>query len=385
MSETLIKVDNVSKKFCRSLKKSLWYGMQDLGRELAGRPHGGNGQLRPDEFWAVKDVSFEVKRGECLGLIGRNGAGKTTLLKMLNGLIKPDAGRIEIRGRVGALIALGAGFNPILTGRENIYANASILGLKKSEIDTKLEEIVDFAELEEFIDSPVRNYSSGMVVRLGFSIATALDPDILILDEVLAVGDTSFRLKCLNRLGELMKSGVAALMVTHQFSNLERHAHRAMILERGGLGFSGSVDEAIRYYSYQNEGQDDTLLISHPDKKTFDIFNVAFYPTDHTGGDRLEVAYRFAGDTQHCHASYILRSNGIDIIHSNTKTDGQAPIILAPSGTLRIYLPKSLMGLPDIRVSFIIWNEDFSRNMVWIRNIRVNSLADSNEPQLQFV
>ena len=145
MNDTLIKVDGVSKKFCRSLKKSLWYGLQDLGNELRGRRHGGNGQLRADEFWAVRDVSFELSRGECLGLIGHNGAGKTTLLRMLNGLIKPDQGRIEIRGKVGALIALGAGFNPILTGRENIYLNASVLGLSKRHVYAKLDEIIDFS------------------------------------------------------------------------------------------------------------------------------------------------------------------------------------------------------------------------------------------------
>ena len=160
--DTLVRVSGVSKKFCLSLKKSLWYGLCDMGRELTGRRRGEHGGLRTKEFWAVNNVSFELKRGECLGLIGRNGAGKTTLLKMLNGLIKPDAGRIEMRGRVGALIALGAGFNPILTGRENIYVNGSVLGLTKKEIGAKLDEIVDFAEIGDFIDTPVQNYSSGM-------------------------------------------------------------------------------------------------------------------------------------------------------------------------------------------------------------------------------
>ena len=144
--------------------------------------------LRDGEFFAVKDVSFELRRGDCLGLLGHNGAGKTTLLKMLNGLIKPDAGSIMMRGRVGALIALGAGFNPILTGRENIYINGSVLGLTKKEIDAKIDEIIDFAEIREFIDMPVQSYSSGMAGRLGFAVATALDPDVLIVDEVLAVG-----------------------------------------------------------------------------------------------------------------------------------------------------------------------------------------------------
>jgi lipopolysaccharide transport system ATP-binding protein len=193
--EVLMSVQGVSKKFCRSLKRSLWYGMQDIVSEL--NPFESHTSevnverhsiLRKDEFWAVNDVSFELRRGECLGLIGRNGAGKTTLLKMLNGLMKPDQGRIEIRGRVGALIALGAGFNPILTGRENIYVNGSVLGLTKREIDEKIEGIIDFADIREFIDSPVQSYSSGMQVRLGFAVATALEPDILLLDEVVIAG-----------------------------------------------------------------------------------------------------------------------------------------------------------------------------------------------------
>jgi lipopolysaccharide transport system ATP-binding protein len=232
MSDTLIKVDGVSKKFSRSLKKSLWYGLQDLGNELRGRRHGGNDRLRPEEFWAVEDVSFELKRGECLGLIGRNGAGKTTLLRMLNGLVKPDQGRIAMRGRVGALIALGAGFNPILTGRENIYVNASVLGLSKREIDQKFEEIVDFAEIGEFIDAPVQNYSSGMRVRLGFSVATALRPDILLLDEVLAVGDAAFRTKCFNRIQDIMNQ-CAVIFVSHNMPHITRICDQILLLDHG--------------------------------------------------------------------------------------------------------------------------------------------------------
>jgi lipopolysaccharide transport system ATP-binding protein len=250
MSDTLIKVEGVSKKFCRSLKKSLWYGMQDLGREITGRKHGGEGELRPDEFWAVNDVSFELKRGECLGLIGRNGAGKTTLLRMLNGLIKPDRGRIEMRGRVGALIALGAGFNPILTGRENIYVNASVLGLTKQEIDAKLDEIIDFAEIGEFIDMPVQSYSSGMGVRLGFAVASAIEPDILILDEILAVGDASFRAKCFSRIGQL-QNRVAAVFVSHAMDQVARLCSNALYLERGSSSGASSVEEAAELYERQ--------------------------------------------------------------------------------------------------------------------------------------
>ncbi|MEQ8662367.1 MAG: ATP-binding cassette domain-containing protein, partial [Gammaproteobacteria bacterium] len=166
MNDTLVSVEAVSKKFCRSLRRSLWYGLCDLGSELAGRQRRERERLRADEFWAVREVSFSLARGECLGLIGHNGSGKTTLLRMLNGLVPPDAGRITMRGRVGALIALGAGFNPVLTGRENIYVNAAVLGLGRAETARRFDDIVEFSGLAEFIDSPVQHYSSGMYVRL---------------------------------------------------------------------------------------------------------------------------------------------------------------------------------------------------------------------------
>lgn len=247
----LIKVDGVSKKFCLSLKKSLWYGLKDMGNELVGRRHGGDGGLRPKEFWAVKDVGFELKRGDCLGLIGRNGAGKTTLLKMLNGLIKPDAGRIEMRGRVGALIALGAGFNPVLTGRENIYVNASVLGLSKNEIDAKIDEIIDFAEIGDFIDTPVQNYSSGMAVRLGFAVASSFEPDILLLDEVLAVGDEGFRHKCYSRISSILRNA-AVIFVTHSMEYVGGMCNSAVRMYKGAATFYPNPADAIEAYRIDN-------------------------------------------------------------------------------------------------------------------------------------
>lgn len=251
MSDTLVLVENVSKKFCRSLKRSLWYGMQDLGNELLGRRHGGNDSLRADEFWAVSDVSFELRRGECLGLIGRNGAGKTTLLRMLNGLIKPDRGRIEMNGRVGALIALGAGFNPILSGRENIYVNAAVLGLSKREVDRQIDEIVEFAELGDFIDAPVQTYSSGMAVRLGFAISTTLQPEILILDEVLAVGDAAFRHKCYHRISKLMSSA-AVILVSHSMDYIAQTASKVAMMRGGRVRLYADPIEGISAYHEAN-------------------------------------------------------------------------------------------------------------------------------------
>lgn len=227
----LIQVAGLSKKFCTDLRTSLKYGVQDLAAEMVGRERSH--QLRPKEFWALNDVSFELHRGECLGLLGRNGAGKTTLLKMLNGLMKPDKGRIELRGRVGALIALGAGFNPVLTGRENIFVNAAVLGIPSSVVRQRLDEIIAFAELEDFIDMPVQNYSSGMNVRLGFSVAAVLlEPDILFLDEVLAVGDIGFAMKCLNRVREMMAHS-AVIFVSHSMPMVSSFCTRALVMQRG--------------------------------------------------------------------------------------------------------------------------------------------------------
>ena len=209
-NEVLIKVNGLSKKFCRSIKRSLWYGTKDMFGAFSSSV--SEKTLRQDEFWALKDISFEVRRGECLGLIGRNGAGKSTLLKLLNGLIRPDAGSIEMCGRVGALIELGAGFSPLLSGRDNVYINGSILGLSKDEIDEKYDEIVDFAELADFMDTPIQNYSSGMKVRLGFAIAAQVNPDILLIDEVLAVGDMGFTLKCFNQMDKLLKNTAIILV-----------------------------------------------------------------------------------------------------------------------------------------------------------------------------
>jgi lipopolysaccharide transport system ATP-binding protein len=257
-ADSLIKVQYVSKKFSKDLKRSLYYGLVDVFSGVIGR--SGSGALRKDEFWAVRDVSFEVKRGECLGLIGHNGAGKSTLLKMLNGLITPDEGRIEMRGKVGALIELGAGFNPILTGRENIYNNAAVIGFSKKEVDAKQDSIIDFAELREFIDMPVQNYSSGMKVRLGFAVAAQMEPDILIIDEVLAVGDLGFRVKCINRINELMKK-TAVIFVSHAMTQVSAICNRLILMDRGTIKFEGNdIGKGIEQYFLKFTGAEQQVV-----------------------------------------------------------------------------------------------------------------------------
>lgn len=250
-SEPLIQVESVSKKFCRSLKRSLWYGVQDISSELLGRTK--KPELRKNEFWAVDDINFELRRGDCLGLIGHNGAGKSTLLKMLNGLIKPDKGRITMKGRVGALIELGTGFNPILTGRENIYNNGAVLGFTQKEINEKFDSIVEFAEVGDFLDTPVQNYSSGMRVRLGFAVAAHMEPDILLIDEVLAVGDLRFRLKSFTLIDRLAER-CSVIFVSHSMQNISRMCNKILLMENGQEKYFGvNVSEGIDKY-YQSLG-----------------------------------------------------------------------------------------------------------------------------------
>ena len=227
----------------------MWYGVTDLCREITGNTRDRDASsLRQAEFFSVRDANFQIRKGECVALIGPNGAGKSTMLKMVNGLIRPNAGKISIRGKVGALIELGTGFNPILSGRENIYINGTVLGMSKKEIDNVFDEIVDFAELGHVINDPVKTYSSGMKVRLGFSVAANLKPDLLIMDEVLAVGDVGFRMKCFAHLRKLIEQGVSIIVVSHAVPMLARVANRAIVFGNGKIVHDGDFQTGSTVY-----------------------------------------------------------------------------------------------------------------------------------------
>jgi lipopolysaccharide transport system ATP-binding protein len=200
------------------------------------------------EFWALRELSLDVRRGEVLGIIGRNGSGKSTLLQILAGVLKPTTGYAEVRGRVAALLELGSGFNPEFSGRENIYMNAAILGLSKEEIDRRFDEIVEFSEIERFIDQPVKTYSSGMVVRLAFAVSVHVDPDVLIVDEALSVGDAAFQFKCLHHLDELLKRGVTILLVSHSLPLVKSYCTRCVYLRHGVMQFAGDCETAAEMY-----------------------------------------------------------------------------------------------------------------------------------------
>jgi ABC-type polysaccharide/polyol phosphate transport system ATPase subunit len=245
--DIIISAENVGKKFCRSLKRTLTYGIKDVVRDVFGSVPAWS-DLRRHEFWALKDVSFEVERGECLGVIGANGAGKSTLLKLLNGVILPDNGTIRVHGRVGGLLELGAGFHPMLTGRENIHLTGAILGLSKEEIENKIYGIIDFAEICDFIDTPVKYYSTGMYVRLGFSVAMSAEPEMLIIDEALAVGDVGFQQKCLHRIQTLRELGTTILFVTHDIQMLKNYCDSAAYLKSGKIIFHGAPEHTTEMY-----------------------------------------------------------------------------------------------------------------------------------------
>lgn len=286
--DVVLSVENVSKKFCRNLRQSLFYGIQDITTEWVGGQRRGD-RLRRGEFWALKDVSFQLRRGEALGLVGANGAGKSTLLRIISGLIKPDTGKVRFRGRLAPLIALGAGFNPILTGRENIYANMAVLGLTSKQIEERFDAVVEFAEIGDAIDAPVQTYSSGMQARLGFACAIYTEPEILLVDEVLAVGDISFRSKCFRRMDSLRQKGTSIIMVNHNPDAILAICDSAVYLAKGKLVLAGDKNLVIRAYEEDvlTDGVEKTsgrvILPEKPRSKSLGLDIASLYFKDEDG------------------------------------------------------------------------------------------------------
>ena len=247
MSDSVIKVSGLYKKFCRNLKRGMIYSAYDVGRSMLGISYD-TATLRKDEFWALQDINFELKKGDTLGIIGINGSGKSTLLRLLTGIFPPDRGEIAVQGNIGALIAVGAGFHPHMTGRENIYLNGTILGMNRQQIDERFEEIIDFADIGDFIDAPVATYSSGMKVRLGFSVAVHVKPDILLVDEILSVGDLSFRNKSLRKMQEYREQANALIFISHNLEQVRVLCNRLIILNKGKVTYDGNTHDGIALY-----------------------------------------------------------------------------------------------------------------------------------------
>ncbi|HEY9851377.1 MAG TPA: ABC transporter ATP-binding protein [Leptolyngbyaceae cyanobacterium] len=257
MSDTVIRVENLGKKYIighqnqeryTALRDVLANKAKSVSNRLLTPLNKKNSESNFEEFWALKDISFEIKQGDRVGIIGRNGAGKSTLLKVLSRITEPTQGRISIKGRVASLLEVGTGFHPELTGRENIYLNGAILGMSKAEIKKKFDEIVAFAEVEKFLDTPVKRYSSGMYVRLAFAVAAHLEPEILVVDEVLAVGDAAFQKKCLGKMEDVGREGRTVLFVSHNMSAVRQLCNKAYLLAMGKIAYFGTSSEAIIKY-----------------------------------------------------------------------------------------------------------------------------------------
>ena len=370
-SELLIKAENVSKKFCKDLKRSLRYGVQDLGYELL-RKRNIHSVLRKDEFWAVNDVSFELRRGECMGLIGPNGSGKTTLLRMLNGLIKPNQGKITVRGRVGALISLGAGFNPVLTGRENIYINASVLGLSKQEVDEKYDAIVDFAGIGDFIDAPVQNYSSGMQVRLGFAVAAQLNPDVLLIDEILAVGDAGFRARCYDAIYSILQTA-AIIFVSHNMFHVNRMCNTVMVMHHGsGKPYDNPGDGISEYFNLTHPLNNKGALMHGNNKAKIDSITVA--ATD--GNDEI----RFGKGFEVSFNLWIAPDITSVTVNLNILSRDQLPVAISRTKIerggnsddwhrVRFVSPQLTLSPEKYSLSISIFNSVKLQQILWYQNI----------------
>jgi ABC-type polysaccharide/polyol phosphate transport system ATPase subunit len=344
MSDVALRMEHVYKKF---RKGETYNSLRDLLPAMTGKMFRGQ-ELNADderEFWALQDISFEVKQGEALGLIGRNGAGKSTALKILSRIMKPTKGRMIVNGRLSALIEVSAGFHMDLTGRENIFLHGTILGMTKREIQSKLDQIISFSGIEEFIDTPVKRYSSGMFARLGFSVAAHVDPEVLVVDEVLSVGDNLFQQRCMERIHSIIEAGTTVLFVSHNLKSVAEICQRTLLLEHGKMVTLDKTDAAIRKYlgegpTSKTRQEDKSVYISRVtvrdragEQASFESGQTGWVDVEVTARESVEklaVAIWFSDETQYM------------IFHTSTERLGSPPFSLQPGGTYRCTFELSL-------------------------------------------
>ncbi|OUL29877.1 polysaccharide/polyol phosphate ABC transporter ATP-binding protein [Nostoc sp. T09] len=331
MSDTVIKVENLSKKYTIGHQQQESYTtLRDVITNKAKaliRPfHNRKSRISnfQEDFWALKDLSFDIKQGDRVGIIGRNGAGKSTLLKVLSRITEPTTGRISIKGRVASLLEVGTGFHPELTGRENIYLNGAILGMSKVEIKRKFDEIVDFAEIAKFLDTPVKRYSSGMYVRLAFAVAAHLEPEILVVDEVLAVGDAQFQKKCLGKMEEVGKEGRTVIFVSHNMGAIKALCNSGIVLNYGQVLHSGFITEALNIYNNHRSESISQLYVSNIESNTPFIKRIEIFQEGNDSANfqmhlPIKIACEFDNKTINDIAvSIVIRnSEGDWLIHSS--------------------------------------------------------------------
>ena len=355
---TVISVENLGKKYIighqqqepyLTLRDSIAEKFKETGRRLLHPFLSSSGQplislASTEEFWALKDVRFDIQQGERVGIIGRNGAGKTTLLKILSRITEPTTGRFAIKDRVASLLEVGTGFHPELTGRENVFLNGAILGMRKTEIRKKFDEIIAFADVEKFLDTPVKRYSSGMYVRLAFAVAAHLEPDILIVDEVLAVGDAAFQKKCLGKMEEAAREGRTVLCVSHNMGAIETLCSRALLLKQGQVGFLGSARQTISNYFVENYAGNDNPFENCSRSGNGSIKISSFHLEPHTIERHWLACLRALGirvrgmyTTKDTYVSTVLAYEPIPWIEAQTaRTRGEEQRALARDGSLII-------------------------------------------------
>jgi lipopolysaccharide transport system ATP-binding protein len=354
MSNVAIRVENLSKRYRIGVRQEKYRTLRDAIVDVALTPvrrlrsrFGARRERIAEQntIWALNGVSFEVPRGEVVGVIGRNGAGKSTLLKILSRITEPTAGSAEIHGRVGSLLEVGTGFHPELTGRENIFLNGAILGMRRSEIDRQFEEIVAFAEVEKFIDTPVKHYSSGMYLRLAFAVAAHMEPEILMVDEVLAVGDAAFQKKCLGKVGEIASQGRTVFFVSHNLGVVRELCTSSLILHNGRLDFQGPVNEGVARYSRRASDPEMGEASRGTGWRSVEVLGRPGGRAETSGGDRISVQANLELLDDFASARVILlveNALGDTVIHAATRSSRLAagihqihavipPLPLAPS------------------------------------------------------
>ncbi len=374
VNDLALRVENLGKRYrigtrqrSDSLREAFVEALR-TPRRLFRRPTATAPASAP-YIWALKDVSFEVRRGEVVGIIGRNGAGKSTLLKILSRITEPTEGRAEIYGRVGSLLEVGTGFHPELTGRENIYLNGAILGMKKAEIDRQFDEIVEFAEIEKFLDTPVKHYSSGMYVRLAFAVAAHLQPEILLVDEVLAVGDAAFQKKCLGKMGDVAKEGRTVLFVSHNMGAVNSLCSRAILLDGGHVQLDDNANQVIDKYINEVAYTAATIPIAHRSDREGDgqIRFVSLHLED-SNGQMISVLR--SGEDSHLVFSYecpdglskknvivsfaIKDSWGIVLLHHRTNFNNQNFYQIPPKGQFICQIPKLPLAPGEYSINIFV-------------------------------
>lgn len=337
MSQPAVTFDHVWKKFRRGERHD---SMRDALTSLIKKPFTRTDRtaLHEQEFWALKDVSFEVQHGEAIGIIGPNGAGKSTTLKLLTKILKPTRGHCAVQGRVGALIEISAGFHPDLTGRENVFLQGAILGMSRAEVQRKLDSIIDFSGIRDFVDTPVKRYSSGMNARLGFAVAAHVDPEVLIIDEVLAVGDFAFQQKCYARLQEFRRAGVAIVFVSHNMQAIVSLCDKGILLRPGRGPIVASVGEvAALYASPDGQAVDPRIEIEHPrltERGTFAPIRKAIEPKTPL---TLDVTIKVREPLPRCRIGFeVLRNDGMMMFNGSPMVDGDPPLELEPGMSLSV-------------------------------------------------